>query len=595
MMTTIPVLGFLGAWLKNSTILLLMVASIVALVIIIIFSKKSIPPDLYAFAIFIVMLALVLHIEFISKYLVGWDVFGEYYIFRLAKTNLSWDPNSVTSDISNLPLYNSMLSLTILPAIYATSLNIQEELIFKVLYPLLFSLVPVTLYVAYQQRFGKLTAFLSATFFATLSYGQETRRIMVAGFFLALIVFLLLNRNITPRKRLALMTIFTFSLIVSHYSTTYIYLHCITIGSILTYLTMKYRHVWASRESRAITNGLIVLSFAITLFWYAYVSPYPGITLWDLMSKISNSFPADILNPTARGEVIETLSPGSLADLPLTYKITFVLGKIPYFFMLAGTISLLRNCKEKRRGWEYAWITVASVLLLIMIIVVPHLEAAFLTHRFLMAATYFVAPTVIIGGVACLSLIWRAFKAPPPSHVMTTRVVGIILMINLLFQIGFVNEFTGHVEWGTRSINFTKMKTNSNYNVRAKLYDGYVPEQEVFSARWIPMMVGNDQKIYADSAGRDHALRGYGMKITGWNNNLLNGTEIDSNAFIYMRQINSQGLAAETKGSTIFQRTDFSRFLKDTNKVYSNGDSEVYLATPNSPYLIRVLIWNGTK
>ena len=113
------------------------------------------------------------------------------------------------------------------PMIYSKLMNIQGEWIFKIIYFLFYALVPLTMYEMYKHNFGKATAFLAAFYFITFPrfFGEERRQI-IGELFLVLILFTILSSSINFKKKEPLIAIFGISLIVSHYSTFYIFMFC---------------------------------------------------------------------------------------------------------------------------------------------------------------------------------------------------------------------------------------------------------------------------------------------------------------------------------------------------------------------------------
>ena len=61
--------------------------------------------------------------------------------------------------------YNAMLSITILPTVYSNMLGMDPELVFKIIYPLIFAFVPIALYALWKPYIGKKFAFLASFLF----------------------------------------------------------------------------------------------------------------------------------------------------------------------------------------------------------------------------------------------------------------------------------------------------------------------------------------------------------------------------------------------------------------------------------------------
>jgi uncharacterized membrane protein len=138
----LPILSILGALVKNFFGLNLVLITLIILICICfiligfeIIDKKS----TYPIFIFLISLSLLYHTSLISGYLWGTDIHLEFYISNLVKNfgycNFSTHDN----------LY-SVLSVTILAPIYSSFLNIDIKWLFKAIYPLVFSFVPLRLF-----------------------------------------------------------------------------------------------------------------------------------------------------------------------------------------------------------------------------------------------------------------------------------------------------------------------------------------------------------------------------------------------------------------------------------------------------------------
>jgi uncharacterized membrane protein len=585
LLTGVPLLAIIGGWLTNSFLLLLMVAVISILVILIIFSKRLIPSELFSFVLLVIAVSLLLHRESVSNYFMGWDVFTEYHVFRITASNSLWNATIPFTNIfaSN---FNAMLSVTILPSIYSSLLNIQGEWVFRVIIPLLFSLVPIALYQVFQQQFGKPTAFLSAFYFITFTrfYTLGAARQMMGEIFLALLILLMVSKDIVPTKRQILLIIFGFSLIVSHYSLSYIYLFCISITWFFMSLIEKRKFTSQfAGTRRTISGGFVIFFFTMTLFWYIYVSISPFKTILNLTNNISSHFFADFLNPTARGETISEFVNPILSSLSLAYKIDSLVNKIPYFFIVVGIIDFFRHHEERRFEWEYAFMVAANASILLMVLVIPHLAPAFLVDRFYHVTLFFLAAFCILGGKTLFGWILRPLRARAKpqrsSRHVNLRPVCVLFVIIFLFKVGFVFEVLGDVPYST-SLSFTRMKASNDYEIKANFYTYYVPEQDVVSATWLSK-VATSSKIYADMISSEKVLRSYGMVILEWKYILSNDSKIERNTYIYLRYLNVvDGVFIDPEGR-LSNITGFSHVFNITNKIYSNGDSEIYRSLPS--------------
>ena len=220
----IPFLAIFGAYLMNfyrDNSLIIVLIIVIALVALLIGFDKSIPKKLYPLAVFVIAISLLFHRSLISMYISGCDIQFEYYLCNSVKMNGIWDPTMFGS-------LNAMLSLVMLAPIYSIISNMEITWVFKIIYPLLFSLVPLGLYRVFQKQTDDKIAFLSCFFFMSFStfFGEmpALARQEIAELFLVLLILLMIDKNMNRIKRSFLFIVFGISLVVSHYGLSYFYM-----------------------------------------------------------------------------------------------------------------------------------------------------------------------------------------------------------------------------------------------------------------------------------------------------------------------------------------------------------------------------------
>jgi uncharacterized membrane protein len=576
LLLVVPLLAILGAS-TNSLMLLLMVIAVAVIVIAIAFAKKLIPPELYPIVIAVIAISLVFQNQFTSSHLLGWDVFSEFYAFRLTSANSLWNP---VISISDLPLldYNGMSSVTVLPTIYSNLLNMPGEWLFKYGYCLIYFLVPVVMYQTYRQPFGKPVAFLSAFYFVLFPrfYVEENRQI-IGELFLVLLIFLILHRNLNPRERRILLCVFGAALVVSHYSLSYIFMYCVLFVWMIMPIIKKFMSAkWGLMEERLINARFVLLIFVLNFFWFTFVSSSLSQTLIGFVKNIANSFATGFLSTKSRGGTVSEFVAPNLGNMTLVYKLDYIINKIPYFLIIIGFIVLAKNYKKMKINLEYVPMALAIILILLLVLIVPSFAPAFLADRFYHVSLLFLAPICVYGGVTLLKRILKPFMNIKRARSVSLRAMCVFLVVIFFFKVGFVYEVTGDYTI-IRPIHYMEMKASNSPQVKADLYEFYTPGQDVFSAIWLLHMTENDSKIYADETASIHVLRAYSMKIIEEKYLLSSKITIEPNAYIYLRYLNVQGLFKE--GGTFSNITEISRQLNFTDKIYSDG-SEIYYSLP---------------
>ena len=178
--------------------------------------------EYYHIAIFSIAISILYYSVLISNHIWGYDIFFEYQFATYVIKNGIWDytwPHA----------YNAMLSVVMYAPIYNKLSGMTLTWILKFIYPFLFSLISIGLYKIFERHTGGKIAFLAAFFFIAyngFSYGWmvQMARQQIAEIFLVLLVWLMIDRNISQNKRKLLYLLFGVGLILSHYSVTYLFM-----------------------------------------------------------------------------------------------------------------------------------------------------------------------------------------------------------------------------------------------------------------------------------------------------------------------------------------------------------------------------------
>ncbi|MEJ2271855.1 MAG: DUF2206 domain-containing protein [Candidatus Bathyarchaeota archaeon] len=581
---SIPVLSAFATWFNNTLILLLVIVLIVLLTLATIFFKNFIPTELYPVLIVSIGISLLFHMSLISQYLTGWDLFPEYYVFKITKSNLLWNPHF---DFNNLQLasYNTMLSITVLPTMLSSFFNMSEEMIFKIIYILIFSIVPLTLYQTWKHLIGKSAAILSAFYFMFSSHFFATTEMRqpIAELFVSLIIFLIVVKKIDIRKRNVLLLTFGAALVVSHYSRLYLMLFAIIFAWIFLIITNKTKI-----KFRSITTSLVLLFFTMAFAWYTYVSISPTNLLSQFINDTLNSLSTEFLQFGNRGaDLASFVNP--LSAPSLLHLIDNVFSKILYLFIFVGFIALFSyrsKYTEMKFDWEYSLMIMANFFILGIVILVPSVGPSFVEGRFFHATLFFLAPLTIVGGKTFFKWIEKFYSVISNKNILkpSNRAISfvcIVLVIIFLFKIGFIYEISGDSVPTSVSLSKDRMRTSTDIGLKATFYDFYVPRQDVFSAEWLSSNIEDQSTIYADYISRLKVLIGYGMIDLNTVRYLDNSTLIETDGYIYLRSQNVidgilRYLNYNTEILNSLDITEVSDLIGDANKIYSNGFSDIY-------------------
>jgi len=576
------VLGVTGALYDYTPALIIMIVLVAMLLTLAAFSRRFLPTELYPLAIFLIGLGLIFHMTLISRYNFGFDINTEYHVFKLTQIQAHWDKPGTVLSASQIANFQSDLSVTILPTIYAVLINISGELTFKLVFGFIFSLVPLVLYRIFEVQTGKTFAFLS-TFVLMLTpfgfYGTETlglNRQMLAELFFVLSVFLLIDKSIGLKNRTVFFLIFSFGVVVSHYSTSYIYVLFITFTFILSYARTR-------GNSGVLTTAVVLFVCAITFSWYIYISNSAFLGLTESIGNMVTSFESDLFSTSARSTYAFTmLNPSTSSSI--VGLIHRLLVYCQNGLILIGALMLFIRKKETPFAREYKYISVLSMLLLVMGLAVPNLAPTLRFERFYQYTLLFLAPFFYFGGLAIIEFIKylsshiSSFGMPILGRLrpaiprnLSLQLLALLLITSFLFQVGLVSHVTGSAPV-SHSLDLDREKASNNLVVLESLYEVYIPEQDVFSAKWYLRSADRESWVYADVISLANVLTAYGLENRDKIHAISNTAVLQRGAYVYLRYFN---IRHNTMFSYGMFNTSNVHVLNQTDTIYSNGASEI--------------------
>jgi uncharacterized membrane protein len=480
----LPFLAIFGTYLMNlyKNNILISVLFIMISLIIILFAYNKIPKKFYPLTIFIISISLLFQTSLISNYITGFDIQSEYYFTSLVIKNGFWNLNLNVD-------YNSMLSDTMLAPILSIISKIDLDWIFKVIYPLLFSLVPLGLYIVFKKQTTAKIAFLSSFFFMSfyVFYAEMIglARQEIAEVFLVLLILVMITRKISNITRSFLLIIFGISLIVSHYGLAYIYMFSLLIVYFLILLNDHYNiknsfiFIFRNNKAAVVKNKVSknkILSFSFVLFfivfllsWYMYTSSGNSLNVFlSLLSNLSGSF-NQFFNPTSVQGLAVIQEP--LTPLQTIFRYGDYLIEL---FIIIGVISILLRDRMKFRK-EYLAFILINILIQIGSVTVPYFSNALNPERLYQITLIFLAPACIIGGLTSLDVIYKilTFFKIQIKNFKDKKIIllSIFFVIFILFSSGFLYYWT--------SESSTSIAFNSTYDT--PIYN----DMEIQSVNWI--------------------------------------------------------------------------------------------------------------
>jgi len=609
----LPFLSILGAFLVknyNSNLILMFLMILIVLVILLI-AYEIIPDHLYPLAIFTISLSLLYQNSLITDYLWGFDIHAEYYFSNLVISNSYWS-SGINAD------YNSMLSIVMLGPIFSMISGIELKWVFKIIYPLFYSLVPLGMYYIIQKQTNNKIAFLSVLFLISgFTFYSEVLAIakqQIAELFYIILLLLLIENRMDKMKKSLLFIIFGFSLTVSHYGLSYIFIILLISSWVALFLVENRELVninaffldknTFSRNMKLLyqkikvndtfSANIILLFFIFALTWYLYISGSSVFqSILNIGSHVSTTFIAQFLNP----EFSQGLNMiGSKTSSPL-HSLTKCFHIISQIAICIGFVAvILGKCRLKFKK-EYIAFALFCLMFLVMSILVPYVASSLNVSRIYHISIIVLAPFAVIGFIFSLKLLNKIINRSwnKESFNRSLKLVFLFFSIFLLLNTGFVYEIT-QIHPNSISLSQNTINKQGDIHDKGQLYNQINTfRQDSLGAQWLAQYIykkSNSTLIYSDQISKQ-PLKEYinstkeGIPIPDYSYP-INVTKTGDYVFLGYPNLH-YGVTAITPlselGKPQMNKLEFLDdyhkvypFLTKVNKIYSNGGCEIYIS-----------------
>ena len=610
LLTMLPLaLVVLGAQMVNTrqdNTLLLVAIGMVALLPLAAFVPRLLPERAYPLAVVAIGLTLLLHRSLISPRLTGYDVHAEYFFGNLVLDSGFWE-----TGIENV--YNSMLSLVLVPPIFSAVADVDLLWVFKVVYPMLFSLMPLALFLLWRGLLGSRVAFLGICFFMFTQPFYQTMpnqgRMEIALLFLGL---LLLSMRVKEGAQAAVLRIiFGTAVVVSHYSVAYFVMPALVVAVGVVQLLRR----WVPRTAMApvdnpqavpwrrtlrstmLTPNFTSLFIVLAFFWYIYVST-ESATFDDAVrtvSRIGDNLSSDFLSPRAS----EGLALATQALTPLR-EVARYIHFLFQFFMVVGVVTALVRWRRGPLPLELVALAPPMLLVNAASILLPYFTATLHLDRIYLLTLIFLAPFAITGALTVFQVLANAPRLclralarrpltlrsfPAATAVLSLPAAGLVLY--LLLNTGLVYEIT---QERPNAIPLSRQWVLANGNADEKVgyLAAYPSDGDFAGGDWLGSHRASGVPIYADLHGWAYVLREWIAREEM--ESLYPDTVLDGEAYVFLRYLNTQdGIMAppqegweSPQGEQWWAFAQLEPQLRPANVIYNNGDSRIYAIRPDA-------------
>jgi len=547
-----PLLAILGTYHMNNTgnnlILLTTLFLIPAYVIVVTLLRQRIPQHTYPVAIWMIGLALLLMHALTSNYLSGGgDVWIEYINASQIASAQHWDITELAKQDK------AFLSISLLPTILSSLLNVSLLAVFKVINQILWSLAPLVCFLLVRKYVGEVYAFLSSFFFmAQLDFifvMQAAQRQEIAILFFALAMLVFFEDRMGELNKSLLFIIFIAAVVVSHYATAGVFLIMLSLVWLVKSLAKNLL-----RPKMSLTFYLIALFSAIAFFWYAQVmvAPFEGIVGFtrDTLRNFVNFFVAE-----SRGAGIHNLLGQGLPNL--AEKIWIAVHDVTFVFIIIGTLGLVREFRKTKFEPEYILMAFILLATLGSMFIVPFLSKGYDPGRMYVQTMVILAPTFILGGQAICRFCRIRFSL---------AVVLLVLTLQFFSATYVIHQCLG--------VPYSMVLNREGYMYGLQ----YVHDEEVVSAGWI-----KDHSVYY-YVYSDYGSDAVFLFISAAKPRYINARFFERGvippaiprAFLYFRKVNCVDGEVHVSWKDVRDIGEYSYFFAGKNLIYDNGASRIF-------------------
>lgn len=568
----LPTLSLFGIYVMNTTnsnvLLMFLFLLVPSYVVFVSISKEAFPVKLYPIVIFLISISLLLLLPLRSNNIIGVDIHLEYCMFQKVLSELHW-ANFKESTL------DSCLSISLLPTIYKSFLNLDPIFLFKLLYSLIYSVSPLVVYIISNKYFEESYSFLASCFYMFQSnflLTEYNARTNIAILFFGLSMMVLFNERINSVSKKVLLLTFMISCLFSHYSTTYIFFF-ILIGSFILNNLFFLKYASKYNVNSIVSLTTISLFFILIFFWYGQITDIAFNSAIHFLEKSVSSL-HELFIEESRQTDLQAMFGKDITQKGIPHKIHFIVTWLSFLFIGVGTLSTLLNfnefkflkvkiknisCLNKVFDTEFFTISISCLGLLFAIVVIPIVSVGYSLERLYALTITILSTFFVVGG----------FILAKYLNIPSRLLILLVLIPYFLSVSGFTYQVFG-------------FPNNIILNSDGNQYDSlYVHDQDKYGTIWLKLHSDNETLVEADYYSKYQLISQAGFPIRSINSDRLPFHKKLYGQYIYLRYYNCidkklYGYDKNLKLSGEFDLSDYDSTFRRECLIYSNGGSKIY-------------------
>ncbi len=589
---------------NNNTIIMILLLLIPVYIIFLSVRHNTIPKRIYPPTILLIGISLMLLLGLRSDHVIGVDTHTEYYLFQQTFQNSHWQQTVNTA-------YDSCLSITILPSIYQSFISIDGEYLFKILYPILFAISPLVIYLIARTYVSSLYAFLAALFFESqimfLAVTSNARTSMGILFF-ALAIMTIFHKDLSEFNRRLLFMIFAISCVLSHYSTSYVFFFLLILTFLIRLIIIKIGSPRGKIASPAVLNNstntesqpigsevdfsargsfitlwMVTFCFFFIIFWHGLVVSEAFEGGINYITNSLESF-GEFFTSGSREEGIQAAAGYGIGEKGIPQQMEFILSWLTIAFVAIGVVvTMVRHIKRnimnsefKRDHVEYLHtqfnteficMALVCVAMLAVAVAAPFSFRGYGLPRAYSQMLVVLSPFLVIGGIEVARIIQRRHSLTHPQSGHALLILAILIPYYLCIT-GAMYEF------------FESPRSMALNSEGTQYYELYVHEQEVSGANWLNehATLEDYREVQVDRRGGGRLISQAGIAPRNVSPHAFEQQIEGTLGYIFLRHTNTVEGTYLTPGETMEERNlaELDMIFKGKNKTYTNGGSTIY-------------------
>ena len=555
--------------------LILFILSVSVFPLIIARSIESSNNIIILIALIMVATSLMFFRSLISNYPNGFDIMYNYAFVKLTLVS-----GQFHFYISNN--YASILSPHVLIPVYYHFSMTPLPFIYKLIIPAIYSIiVPATLYKIYFSIFKDkfistysiLFLILSSSFFLKMPMLVKQQ---LSEIFLSLMLFALIcsKQKASYRFFLTLSLLFGFSMIVSHYTVSYLF---IIICYIYLLLKQMLKRTDLEVKDLPISLSFVLFITVVTISWFMNIaSGYSFITPVKVSAKIL----------AAESSYVSGMTTAKVHGIGTTG--IFILTIITLLFIAIGLmytlIKLLRNPTAYADTLEGGYFLLAISASMPLIVYFGGFGSLDLP-RFVHLMYIFTSPYILIGFYSFYYLLCKISKNFKVNDKLANKlIIPLFLMLFFIFNSGMVNELTNEPPIGVLGFGDVEHPIISTQDVYCSAF--LLSHADTLDSVWVDGYVGppifNGGYIKAEPKlnmleviGRSEGIKPMGIPLDTnsfkKNNSYFFFTTWNTQHYVSIPKYRSSGFRLAELKKINLHKGELGVFLmKECNKIYDD-------------------------